>query len=231
MLTRMEIATQQVKFIDLLHTVKRAGITALVEYMEKEGFFQAPASGSKALHGCYDGGLCKHSLSVYDLLVEHVEIYKPQTKSGWGQMSLAFTSVNLIIAGLLHDLCKVNAYQRTKDGMSWTNNRSKDKEKGHAKLSLDRILKYIKLEKIEILMIKFHMGIYGSVEFQDPDKKDMGEYHLRGDHLACEGMSKEDSKKFRYGKSLANAYYHNPICKVISICDELVTMKEKADGN
>jgi len=231
MLSKEEIAAQRNNFVHLLESTKREGVDKLITYLDDEGFFEAPASPGKIFHGCYDGGLCKHSLAVYDELVEKARIYKPQKASGFGQMQLKFTGTNLIIAGLLHDVCKVNAYQRTKDGTSWTNNRSKDKPKGHAKLSLERIQKFIKLEKIEMFMIKFHMGLYGCIEFQDEGKEDMGEYHLRGDHAACEGMSKEASKKYRYGKSLSNVYYHNPIVKVMSICDELATFKEKADEN
>ncbi len=228
MLSEEQIAAQRSCFVGLLESTERKGISTLIGYLDIDGFFEAPASSR--FHGSYYGGLCKHSLEVYELLAWHADQYKPKILGGrYGVIQYNYTSDNLIIAGLLHDLCKINAYQRTKADDGFTNNRSK--EKGHARLSLDRIRKYIELEKIEVLMIKFHMGIYGTVEFQDLDKKDTGEYHLRGDHLACEGMSKEDSKKFRYGKSLVNAYYHNPICKVMSICDELATMKEKADGN
>ena len=42
-------------------------------------------------------------------------------------------------------------------------------------------------------------------------------------------MTKEESQKARYGKSLANVWYHNPIVKLMSICDELATMEEKAN--
>jgi len=229
MLSKEVIEFQKNRFIALLKSTGRDGILALVQYLEDEGFFEGPASPGKIFHGCYDGGLCKHSLAVYDELVEKVKIYKPQKASGFGQMQLMFTPNSLIIAALLHDACKINAYQRTKDGTSWTNNRSKDKPKGHAKLSLERIQKFIKLEKIEMFMIKFHMGLYSCIEFQDFGKEALGEYHLRGDHAACEGMSKEASKKYRYGRSLSNVYYHNPIVKLMSICDELSTLKEKAD--
>lgn len=64
----------------------------------------------------------------------------------------------------------------------------------------------------------------------DPSKWDAknGEYHLRGDHRACHGMSKEESQAFRYGKSYANATFHNPIVKLMYFCDEIATLREKA---
>ena len=74
------------------------------------------------------------------------------------------------------------------------------------------------------MMIRYHMGVYGLNEFQESS----GEYPLRGDHIACEGMTKDESKDFRYGKSMANAWYHNPLVKLMSICDEMATMEEKA---
>jgi len=42
-------------------------------------------------------------------------------------------------------------------------------------------------------------------------------------------MSKEESQKARYGQSLRNAWYHNPICKLMYFCDELATFEEKAE--
>lgn len=212
------------KIIELLKSTGRSGVDKLIKYLEDEGFFEAPAS--TRFHGSYAGGLAKHSLAVYDQLLYHVERYKPETKSSFGQMQCKFDGVTLIIVGLLHDICKIGAYVRTKAGDGWTNNR--DKEKGHAKLSIKRIEKYIELTTIERLMIKYHMGIYGLYEFQDKEGDPNGEYPLRGDHSKDEGMSKEDSQKKRYGKSMANTWYHNPICKVMYFCDELATLEEKA---
>ena len=31
----------------------------------------------------------------------------------------------------------------------------------------------------------------------------------------------------RYGKSMANAWYHNPICKFMYFCDEIETITDK----
>jgi len=78
------------------------------------------------------------------------------------------------------------------------------------------------------MMIRYHMGVYGLNEFYKKDDWQTGEYPLRGDHIACEGLSKEESKAARYGKSMANAWYHNPIVKLLYICDELETLQSKA---
>ena len=83
-------------------------------------------------------------------------------------------------------------------------------------------------------MIRYHMGIYGLNELYEPDSwefKAGAEYPLRGDHSKDESMSKEESQKARYGKSLRNAWYHNPICKLMYFCDEIATLEEKANEN
>jgi hypothetical protein len=215
--------------ISLLLGTKREGMDKLIQYLIDEGFFTAPAS--TRFHGCHYGGLAEHSYGVYTLLNELSANIKIDEKVGYGQMPIKITHNNLIIAGLLHDLCKIGAYQRTKKDDGWANNSKKDK--GHAKLSITRIKKFIDLNKIEEMMIRFHMGMYGCIEFQDDPENINGEYHLRGDTTPemKKAMSPEEKKldqKRRYGKSLSNAYYHNPICKIMSIADELETARAKA---
>lgn len=206
---------------DLLISTKRKGIESLLEYLEKDGFFEAPAS--MRYHGAYTGGLAKHSLRVYELLIKLV----PTTicdATGPGQNPLLLDCQSLAIAALLHDVCKVGAYIGTEKPYKW----NKQQPKGHALLSIERIKKHIELTELEELMIKYHMGVYGLNEFYSEDDWQTGEYPLRGDHTNDKEMSKEESKKARYGKSMANAWYHNPICKVMYFCDELATLEEKA---
>ena len=222
----MNTQTTEEKIVGLLSTTHRAGMKSLVGYLLESKFFEAPASSR--FHGSYKGGLAVHSLRVFELLSAKFQTLKLDKKSGYGQMPMKIKAENIIIAGLLHDLCKINAYKRTKADDGWTNNR--DKEKGHALLSIARIKKFIELEKLEEIMIRFHMGLYGCFEFQDKEGDPNGEYPLRSDHTKVEGLSKEESSKRRYGKSLANVWYHNPICKVMSMCDEIATFEEKAKG-
>ncbi|MDD5328077.1 MAG: HD domain-containing protein [Phycisphaerae bacterium] len=185
---------------NLLKGTDRENILKLINYLLTSDFFTSPASTRN--HGCYIGGLASHSLAVYRKLSEFNLA-----------LALGTNEESLIIAGILHDVCKINAYIRTKADDGWTYNR--DKEEGHAALSIKRIKKYIKLTDLEELMIKYHMGVYGLNEY---DKK-TGEYPLRGD----ETKSKEE----RYGKSLANIWHHQPIVKIMYICDELATLEEK----
>lgn len=217
--------TTQETITGLLMATEREGMEALVKHLVDAGFFESPASTK--FHGCYPGGLAKHSLRVYELLIE--KITKPfsldlAAVSSPGQKPLPITPDGLVIAALLHDICKVGAYIGTEKPYKW----NKQQPKGHGELSVTRANGFIALEPIEEMMIRFHMGVYGLNEFYKKGDWQTGEYPLRGDHIACEGMNKEESKAHRYGKSLANAWYHNPICKVMYFCDELATLEEKA---
>ena len=174
---------------ELLLSTKRDGMEKLLEHMREWGFFTSPASTK--FHGCYKGRLVVHSIGVYELL-----------DSFAGLLDLECPADSLIIAPLLHDLCKMGAYQGNEK--LYTYNRSNPP--GHATLSISRISRFIKLTELEEKMIRYHMGVYGLVEFDG--KK--GEYPLRGG-------------------GLANAWNHHPIVKVMYFCDELATLEEKAE--
>jgi 23S rRNA maturation-related 3'-5' exoribonuclease YhaM len=177
--------------IDSLRMTKREGIEALITDITDKGFFEAPAS--TRFHGCYQGGLAAHSHQVYALLYNYNIT-----------LNLEIPQESLIIAALLHDVCKIGAYMGNAKPYAW----NKQQPAGHAKLSLERIKKFIKLTELEEKMILYHMGVYGLVEFQDPGSEHRGEYNLRN-----EGM--------------ANAWYHHPIVKVMYFCDEIATLQEK----
>jgi 23S rRNA maturation-related 3'-5' exoribonuclease YhaM len=157
-----DIQQNQTTVVNLLLSTKREGMESLLVYMKEGGFFTSP--GSTRYHGCYEGGLVVHSIGVYELL-----------DSFAGLLSLECPADSLIIAPLLHDLCKMGSYTGYEKPYGY--NRSHPK--GHAKLSIERISRFIKLTELEEKMIQFHMGVYGLVEFQDEDKKHKGEYTLR----------------------------------------------------
>lgn len=193
---KKQAAANRVRIVDLLIGTGREGMDRLINWLVKDGFFESPASTK--YHGCYEGGLAQHSLNVFDRLTVMVAAYG---------MAVPFES--LVIACLLHDVCKVGAYiQKSEDGgQSQTSEYTWNREqpKGHAELSLKRIKKFIKLTEIEELMIRYHMGVYGLKEFE-PGK---GEYPLRGG-------------------GLANAWHHHPVVKLMYFADELATFGEKA---
>lgn len=186
----------------LLMSTGRENISKLLGYLECDGYFESPAS--TRFHKSVPGGLAEHSLGVYELLLTYSAVFIGRSVSP-GAITLPVGKDNLIIAALLHDICKIGAYLGNATPYKW----NRAQPKGHALLSLVRIANYIELEPIEEMMIKFHMGTYGTFEFDSY----CSEFPIRGDKT----MSKED----RYGKSLANAWYHNPIVKCMYFCDEL----------
>jgi len=208
--------------IKLLKSTERDGMDKLIDWLEVNGFFTSPASTK--YHGCFEGGLASHSLGVFNLLLEFFRGTNLGAVSSPGQNPHILEEANLIIAGLLHDINKVGAYIGTEKPYAW----NKQQPKGHATLSIARIKQFIELDPIEEMMIRFHMNIYGTHEWCAGSKYEQGEFPLLGDHSDCDGLSKEESKAKRYGKSLRNAIYHNPIVAVMHYADNLATMREKA---
>lgn len=204
------------EIIEVLLSTKREGMEKMIGWLVSNGFFESPASTK--YHGCYKGGLADHSLGVYLLLKEKCEQFKLDEVTSPGQKPLKIETENIVIAGLLHDVCKVGAYTGDSKPYKW----NRGQPKGHALLSLMRIKQFIELTELEEMIIKYHMGVYGLNEFYKPDDWQSGEYPLRGD----DSKSKEE----RYGQSLANAWFHNPIVKVMYFCDELETLNEKTKG-
>lgn len=105
-----------------------------------------------------------------------------------------------ILTALLHDVCKVGKYALEGTGYKYI----KGGPPGHGSLSVNRIKQYIDLTDLEEKMILYHMGVYECYEFEGK-----GEYPLRGG-------------------GLANVWFNHPEVKLLYICDELATMKEKA---
>lgn len=102
-ISKEKIAENKERFISLLSSVNREGISELIDYLEKGDFFYAPASTK--YHGNFEGGLCEHSLKVYDLICELDSIYYNQVKGA------EIDNDSLIIVSLLHDLSKIGTYE------------------------------------------------------------------------------------------------------------------------
>ena len=206
------------RITDVLGLTDRKGIDGMIGWLEGKGFFESPASTK--YHGCYPGGLADHSWGVYELLSENTAGMDLDAVKSAGQKPLTIEQGTLEIAALLHDVCKVGAYIDKGDGAyKW----HKGHPKGHASLSIKIISEFIELSDLETMMIRYHMGVYGLNEFYAEGDWQTGEYALRGDHSKDKGMTKEESQAARYGNSMANAWFHNPIVKVIYFCDELAT--------
>lgn len=99
--TDLDMADMREYFIQLLNDIpdERMKVTRekLVEYLDKKGFFEAPASTK--YHSHVKGGLCYHSLRVYENL-----------KSICQMKGLNYTIDQIAIVSLFHDISKQDFY-------------------------------------------------------------------------------------------------------------------------
>lgn len=116
MLNNEQIQQNKIRFISLLREVKREGadIEGLIKKLENSDFFTAPASTQ--YHCGYEGGLCEHSLNVYDQLKNLINVEYPKCIPDNGEMreinnACPISNDSLIITSLLHDFSKMNFYE------------------------------------------------------------------------------------------------------------------------
>lgn len=134
--------------------IKRPGAKSLLDWMESSGFFSAPASARH--HGSFPGGLAIHSVNVCKRLL------RLNDWEGKRQQSKQYDLETIAVCGLLHDLCKIDAYrgipvlQRSAEQYETTWNFPV----GHGEKSVILILQHMKLKREEILAIRWHMGQY-----------------------------------------------------------------------
>lgn len=181
----MDVNENKERFIWLLSSA-RADTSKVCAYLLKSSFFSDPAS--TRFHGCHPGGLCLHSINVYQEFEDRSYRIFPN-----------LTRDDVVLCGLLHDVCKIGAYVKTADGYVF----NQLHPKGHGELSLKVLEPLIKLTPLQEDLIRFHMGVYYTREFSSL----LNEYSLM---------------------ELMEKYRAVPECKLFHICDELATMKEKA---
>ncbi len=100
-LSSSTIEANKQRFIDLLSSVQRPGISTLISWLESStDFFTAPASTK--YHSCVEGGLCDHSLKVYEGLAD---------RAASGKYGV-IPEDRVILTALCHDICKVGFYKR-----------------------------------------------------------------------------------------------------------------------
>ena len=77
MLNETEISKNKERFLSLVTSISREGVNmdGLLAQLNGSDFFEAPAS--TMYHNSFRGGLCAHSLNVYDTLVDICEAVYP----------------------------------------------------------------------------------------------------------------------------------------------------------
>lgn len=151
LLQQLDIELNKNLSLSFLRSIKRTGIDSLIDYLLQSDYFTAPASTS--FHNSFPGGLCLHSLNVTYMFLE-----------ANAKFSNPIPQESVIICGLLHDLCKVNAYRKTSKGYE-----SVKGKKGHAVLSILRIQEHIQLTPQEDDIIRYHMGLFGIFVYKEHD--------------------------------------------------------------
>ena len=148
------------KFIAIYNaTIKREGADKLLQFLEESDFFTAPAS--TRYHGSHPGGLCEHSINVYECLCDYLK--RPRAKELYG---MNYTEETIAIVSLLHDVCKTNFYVETtrnvkEDGVWKTVPYYSIEDQlpyGHGEKSVYMISAYMKLTRDEAFAIRYHMG-------------------------------------------------------------------------
>lgn len=181
------------KFIDIYNKyIKREGAKELLDFLQKSDFFVAPASTQ--FHSNYEGGLCTHSINVYNRFLKAV-------KNEYGEKYTDVVSDETIaICGLLHDICKIETFKldtRNKkvDG-NWVSVPYYTVEDslpyGHGEKSVYIISGFIRLTREEAMIINWHMGGFDA--------------RVKGG---------------AYG--LSDAYYKYPLACIFHTCDMLAT--------
>lgn len=135
--------------------ITRPGADKLFQWLETTDFFDAPAS--TRFHGSNKGGLCEHSVHVWEELVRLLKAY-PEVK---------VTAETAAIVTLLHDVCKIGCYKvelrNKKENGVWHSVPTYVFDEdfnygGHGSKSVYLIQKHIKLTDEEAVAINCHMG-------------------------------------------------------------------------
>lgn len=160
------------KIKELLLSTKREGIGNLIDWMEQNGFFEAPCSTQ--YHLCKEGGLAEHSMNVYeiacDLQAAMPEHFKMQHEE-------------VVITALLHDIGKTGQYGKRYYVENYLSKLDKEGNPvrstakpyitnaellnvPHEIRSLSIIDRFIELTEDEQYAILHHNGMYGDLKYQ-----------------------------------------------------------------
>lgn len=161
--TDMDMADMREYFIQLLNDIpdEKLKVTRekLVEYLDKKGFFEAPASTK--YHSHVKGGLCYHSIRVYENL-----------KLICQMKELNYTIDQIAIVALFHDISKQDFYNSYMKNVKVNNQWVQEEHMGvqdwnkrmlfgsHEENSLYLCLKLFNLTDEEAAAIVNHHGGY-----------------------------------------------------------------------
>ncbi|MBQ8844508.1 MAG: hydrolase [Clostridia bacterium] len=147
------------EFLEIFYdNIEREGSEALLEWLQKSDFFDAPASTNN--HSAFRGGLCLHSVNVYKRFLSLI-------KQEFGEnFERIISKESIAIIALLHDVCKVDFYvtemRNVKEDGVWVQKPYYKVEDslpyGHGEKSVYIISAFMKLTREEAMAINWHMG-------------------------------------------------------------------------
>lgn len=178
--------------LTLLRSTSRPDIERLIAHITQMGYFEAPGS---IKHHRFRGGLLSHSLETYHKALLYRE---SKIKEGFSPDSMPLDS--LIIAALMHDLCKADVLRYNPELRKVYVVKS---VRGHGSRSV-RLVGYsgFILKPLETDAILWHMG----GERICPDKQQRVDYfisHPLSDIIRkADGKSIGESKKRHHPKSV-----------------------------
>lgn len=151
---KKSLAQKKEECINLLRSTNRDHIDDLIAYITRIGYFIAAGSLN---HHRFEGGLLSHSLETYH---KALELRQQKIDKGCDPTSMPLDSV--IIAALMHDLCKADALRFN----SQTREVDEIKEThGHSARSVRQVgYSTFRLTPNERDAILWHMGGHRSVE-------------------------------------------------------------------
>lgn len=211
----IDIDNNREKFVRIVtEKIIRNDTSALIAWLNfRSDFFEAPASSRH--HLAVPGGLCEHSLNVYDRLCRFL-------REEYGD-SCPYTGETIAIVALFHDLCKANMYKP-----SYRNQKTYDTEKVAA---------------AENWQVKHDVGgdfIWETVQAYDIDEEfiyghgEKSVFILR--HFIT--ISQDEATAIRYhmsswqegeARAAGDTFRRNPLAFFLHVADEAATFIDEVD--
>ncbi len=168
-MTQEEITANRERFVSLCRQhICREGLDGVLSYLDNTDFYTAPSSTQ--FHLNEDGGLCLHSINVFETAMKLYEsVAKPAIESGSSPFSDTVSEESIAIATLFHDLCKTKLYHKAQRWKKDENGRWQSYDGyeikdefpyGHGEKSCLILSWYMRLKSEELLAIRWHMGMF-----------------------------------------------------------------------
>lgn len=102
MISNEQVEANRLTFLNTVASldIPGADLQGLVDFLDGSDFFDAPASTQ--YHCAYRGGLCQHSLNVFNNIKSLAEKYDTEHK---------YDLTSLAVVSLFHDISKTNFYE------------------------------------------------------------------------------------------------------------------------